>query len=76
MQQQDTWGRTSVAVLLCAMTLTGLAGIGLGLSWRFGVILPSMLGLCFMVVTGLVAALLFYNRTHATPASERSAQID
>jgi hypothetical protein len=76
MQQQDTWGLTSVVVLLCAMTLTGVAGVGLGLSWRFGTIQPSLLGLCFMLVTGLIAAVLFYNRTHDTPARERSAQAD
>jgi hypothetical protein len=68
MQQQDTWSRTSVVVLLCAMTLTGVAGVGLGLSWRFGAIQPNLLGLCFVLVTGLIASVLFYNRTHGTPA--------
>jgi hypothetical protein len=70
MQQRDTWGRMTVALLLCAMTLTGVAGIGLGLSWRFGMILPSMLGLFFMAATGWGAALLFYNRTHATQLAD------
>jgi hypothetical protein len=65
-QHQNTWNRTSVAVLLCAMTLTGEAGVGLGLSWRFGSISPSLLGLCFMVGTAFAAALLFYNRTNGS----------
>jgi hypothetical protein len=36
MQQQDTWSRMSVVVLLCAMTLTGVAGVGLGRSLLAG----------------------------------------
>ena len=72
MHPQDSSNFTSVAVLVCAMVLTGVAGVGLGLSWRFGAILPSLLGLFFMIVTGLAAALLFYSRTHSPEPRERN----
>lgn len=63
-QERNTWNGLSVTVLLCAMALTGIVAVGLGISWRFGAISTSLLGLCFVVGTGLVVSLVFYNRTH------------
>jgi hypothetical protein len=64
--QQNDWHRTSTIILLCAMVLTGLGAVGLGLAWRFNSISPDLLGLCFTLVTALGAALVFYNRTQPT----------
>ena len=45
------------------MVLTGVGAIGLGIAWRCDAISADPLGLCFLLVTALAAALVFYNRT-------------
>jgi hypothetical protein len=70
MQQRNAWKGVSVAVLLCAMALAGVVAVGLGFSLRFGAVSSSLLGLCFVVGTGLAASVLLYNRTRAVPARE------
>ena len=69
---QNDWHRTSSIILLCAMVLTGVGAVGLGLAWRFNAISPDLLGLCFLLVTSLAGALVFYNRTLPKPDANKS----
>jgi hypothetical protein len=61
--QPNDWHRASSIILLCAMVLSGLGAVGLGLAWRFNSISPDLLGMCFVLITALAAAAVFYNRT-------------
>jgi hypothetical protein len=70
--QQKNWCNVSAVVLVCAMALAGLGAVGLGFAWRLGTISPNLLGLCFVLVTALAGALVFYNRTHPSWAPTAS----